>query len=116
MSTSSQNHDHYTLAEAVQLLASSPLPDARFLQRSASIPTASPVIPPEIPRKPEPKKPSVSFLRSADAIPQHRLHHLEVTRRRLQLTDPDRHDLDVTADRAFAAMAPGYPQDTAVTA
>ena len=53
----------------------------------------APVIPPEIPRKPEPKKPGVSFVRAEAAVPQHRLHHLEVKRERLPMTDPYRFEL-----------------------
>ncbi|MDJ0342183.1 hypothetical protein QMK19_03155 [Streptomyces sp. H10-C2] len=72
---------------------------------------AAPVIPPPVlPRKPEPPKPGVVLVRAAESVPAHRLHHLEVTRRRMQLTDPDRHFLDVDADRSYAAMAAAHPE------
>lgn len=68
----------------------------------------TPVIPPEIPRKPEPKEPGVCLVRAEESIPGHRLHHLEVARERMPLTDLDRFDL-YAPDPSFMAMAVENP-------
>lgn len=43
-------------------------------------------------------------------VTRQRLAALEQTRLRLPLTDPDRHALDLDADRAFAQLACDHPE------
>lgn len=43
-------------------------------------------------------------------VTRQRLAALEETRLRLPLTDPDRHALDVDADRVFAQLACDHPE------
>lgn len=80
---------------------------------SRIIPLAAPFEPPvNLPGGNRPQlqpQPGVCLVRAEAAVPQHHLHHLEVARRRLPLTDLDRHDLD-PCDTTFASLAPGYAE------